>query len=318
MKPILLFCLALTFALTACEKVVYIKIDEADRKIVLNGLICPDSTVVVHVSRSSSLGKPDQWDITKPYVDPWMADQVSLYEDDRFVGQLHMKKGNFLELPGFRPLPGKAYRLEASQGEMKPVSATVHIPELVPLTSFDTTMVTTADGKAAVRISFRISDPAGQKNYYALQVSGSQRYFYDPFERKIIDSVGIYNCYPSLYLNSDDILGLDFLDANRDVRIDGKLFFNDQLFNGKAFDISFELPQDSWYKMADTVNFRIDLHQVDKSYYLYAVSQQKYSLSADNPFVEPVQVYSNVTDGFGLFSAYIWIRKEVVVDWTKW
>ncbi len=318
MKPYLIMFMALIFVLSGCEKFVYIKVDDADRKIVLSGLICPDSTVVVHVSRSSSLGKPDNWDITKPYVDPWMADQVSLYENDLLVGQLVVKKGHYLELPGFRPSQGKTYRLEASQGEMKPASATVKIPEQVLLTAFDTTMVTTTDGKAAVRVSMRISDPAGQENYYALQVSGKQRFYYDFFERKIIDSVGIFNCNPSLYVKSDDILGLDFLDANRDVRIDGKLFFSDQLFEGKEFDISFELPHDSWYMMADTAEFRIDLHQVDKSYYLYAVSQQKYSLNRDNPFSEPVQVYSNVKNGFGLFSAYHWFRKEVVVDWTLW
>jgi hypothetical protein len=68
---------------------------------------------------------------------------------------------------------------------------------------------------------------------------------------------------------------------------------------------------------ADTVEVWIDLQQVDKSYYLYAVSEQKYQQTRNNPFTEPVQVYSNVKNGFGLFSAYNGTRKEFIVDWTR-
>jgi hypothetical protein len=317
MKPISIGWLLLAIALSSCEKYVDIRVREADRKIVLSGLLCTDSTLIVHVSRSSQLSRQDLGDITKPYVDPWMADEVSLYEDDRLVGQLVGKQGNFLEIPGFKPSVGKTYRLRASQGEMKPVSATVRIPEPAHLTAFDTIMAISENGRAAFRMSLQISDPAVQENFYALQVTGIQRPYYDIFERIWVDSTMTYNCTPRLSGKTDGMLELDFLDANRDVYVDRRLFFSDRLFDGKLFDMKFEVLHDSWGKMADTVLFRVDLYQVDKSYYQYAVSRQKYHHTQNNPFVEPVQVYSNVENGFGLVSAYAVIRKEFWVDWRR-
>lgn len=317
MKSISTGWLLLAIALTSCEKFVDIQVREADRRIVLSGLFCTDSTLIVHVSRTSQLSPQELGDITKPYVDPWMPDEVSLYEDDQLIGHLVGKQGNFLEMPGFRPSVGKTYRIGASQGEMKPVSATVRIPEPAPLRAIDTTMAITENGRAVFRMSLQINDPAHQENFYALQVTGVQRPYYDIFHRIWVDSTMTYNCNPRLNGKTDGMLELDFLDANRDVYVDRRLFFSDRLFNGKLFELNFEVLHNSWGKMADTVLFRVDLYQVDKSYYQYAVSEQKYRLTQNNPFVEPVQVYSNVDNGFGLVSAYSVIRKEFRVDWSR-
>jgi len=318
MKPVFLFFSILIFTLTACEKVVYINIKEADRRIVLNGLLCPDSSVVVDITRSFQISMADPFDtIIKPVEALMIVNDASFYENDRFIGKLKPLRANFYELPGFKPAPGKTYRLEVSSGEMKPVSTIVKVPELIPFNSFDTARITMINGTAAVRVSFQITDQAGQDNYYALQVTGTQQHYYDFWEQKFIDSVTTHIYTPKLNGKADDFLNLDFLDINRDVYLDHKLFFSDQLFNGKVFDISFEIPKRNRWEMADTVLFRVDLCQVDKSYYQFAVSAQKYNSSNGDPFSEPVQVYSNVKNGFGLFSAYNGIRKEFIVDWTR-
>lgn len=317
MKPVFLFFSILIFSLTACEKLVYINLKEADRKIVLNGLLCPDSSVIVNIARSYQVSIAFSGDTIRPVEDPMIVEDASFYEDDRFIGKLEPLRENFYELSGFKPSPGKTYRLEVSSGKMKPVSTTVRMPELIPLNSFDTARITTINGTAAIRVSFQITDPTGQDNYYALQVTGTQQHYYDFQEWKFIDSVKMYYYTPKLNGKADDFLNLDFLDINRDVYLDHKLFFSDQLFNGKVFDISFEVPKGNPRQMADTVLFRVDLCQVDKSYYQYAVSTQKYQSSNGDPFSEPVQVYSNVKNGFGLFSAYNGIRKEFIVDWTR-
>jgi hypothetical protein len=241
---------------------------------------------------------------------------VNLYENDIFIGKLRQKERNYYELPGFKPSAGKSYRLEASSGKMKPVSATVVVPDLIPPSSFDTARITMDNGHPAIHVSLQITDPGGQENYYALQVTGIHRYF-DYFLHKFTDSIVAYPFYAKLNGKVNDPLDLDFLDVNRDVFLDRKQIFSDQLFNGKKFDMSFDIPSEDWSMKADTVEVWIDLQQVDKSYYLYAVSEQKYQQTRNNPFTEPVQVYSNVKNGFGLFSAYNGTRKEFIVDWTR-
>jgi hypothetical protein len=187
---------------------------------------------------------------------------------------------------------------------------------MADLTSFDTTWIPDVLTNPTIRVSMQLSDRPDQENYYALQVLRIQKH-YDWQTNRFTDSIVTLRYPVELIGKADGELELDFLDVNRDVYLDNKLFFSDQFFNGKNFNMSFDIIKNSIGRMPDTVLFRVNVQQVDKSYYDYAVSYQKYFSARNNPFTEPVQVYSNVTDGFGLFSAYNGARKEFVVDWTR-
>lgn len=321
MKAKLLYLFALLMSMVACDKIVYIKLDEGDRKIVLNGLINPDSTVIVHISRTRQIYVTGPIDSTDLLPDSMPVDDVSLYENDRFIGRLTYRWKHFFELPGFRPSVGKTYRIEASSGEMEPVFATITIPEQIPIHSFDTTHVFLEDGGKAIRISFRFTDPADQENYYALQVTGLQRY-YDHFQEKFLDdSLYAYNYSTRFMARTDGGLFKDFIDVTKEYYLNNlsahPMVFTDELFNGKTLDIDLTYPEDYYIKMDKKVLFRVDLMQVDKSYYQYAVSGKKYQEARGNPFAEPVQVFTNVKNGFGLFSAYNGSHREFLMDWTK-
>ena len=56
--------------------------------------------------------------------------------------------------------------------------------------------------------------------------------------------------------------------------------------------------------MSDSVMIDIRVDHIDPSYYFYSVSKQKYYQADGNPFAEPVQVYNNIENGFGILSAY--------------
>jgi hypothetical protein len=315
MKPIIKFILPLLF-LTSCEKLVNIDIKEADNKIVLSGLICPDSTVIVQITKSHQVSAAHTGDLSSLTPEPMVVGDVRLFEDGVLLGLLGNKRGSYFELPGFKPSPGKSYRLEAESGEMKPVSATVTVPGFIPLDSFDTTRILLDNGLEGIRVSMRITDPAKEENYYSLKVTGTGKY-YDYFRREYTDSIVTYPYFPQLNGKVDDVLDLDFLDVNKDIYLDQEFFLSDRLFEGKVFDMSFSFSSDDWAMRADTVLVKIDFRQVDKSYYQYAVSDQKYRQIQGNPFAEPVQVYTNVKDGFGIFSACNGVRKEFLLIWKK-
>jgi hypothetical protein len=44
------------------------------------------------------------------------------------------------------------------------------------------------------------------------------------------------------------------------------------------------------------------LHHVSASFYQYSLSARRYDDAEDNPFAEPVILYSNVKNGYGVFS----------------
>ena len=71
--------------------------------------------------------------------------------------------------------------------------------------------------------------------------------------------------------------------------------FTDELFNGKKAEISF-------YGENHTGGgiYKINLKNITRDYYLYLKSHTLQFENIDNPFAEPVQVYHNVNNGFGI------------------
>jgi len=297
----------------ACEKQIYFPIDEGELKIVVSGVVNPDSVLVIAVSSSQRLLIGD--DPYAPSPDSLILDQIKLYEDNQFIGNLDYLERIFYYLPEFKPQAGKTYRIEVTADERNPASAITSVPENVPINYIDTSNIINEEGSKVVVVEIQISDPIGQENYYALQIFGTQKY-YDRKQDVFVDSL-VRRYYHPKKLNgkSDEFLDVFFLDVNQDVRLDHKLFFSDQMFDGKDFLMKFEFTQNYRTHMPDSILLHVGLQQIDKSYYKYAVSEQKYRNSLNNPFAEPVQVYSNVKEGYGIFTSFNESSREILVDW---
>ena len=85
--------------------------------------------------------------------------------------------------------------------------------------------------------------------------------------------------------------------------------FNDLLFNGQNKTLELEIPNDSWSGSEDgydwsyqTLTLRLYLHNITLSYYYYRTSLELFQNASGNPFAQPVQVFSNVENGFGVFA----------------
>ena len=81
------------------------------------------------------------------------------------------------------------------------------------------------------------------------------------------------------------------------------MFLSDALFNGRDFEIKLKISKFSFYE-TDTVLLDVSLEHIAEPYYLYAVSSNKYRRTSNNPFTEPVSVYTNVENGLGIFTGY--------------
>jgi hypothetical protein len=280
-----LLAIMAVIVITSCEKIIDISIPDKERKIVVNGLIRSNQPVMVNLSRSLSV-------LEKDSLISITGGDVNLYHGSDLVGKFREESGGFYYLPGFIPKTGQTYRLTASYNGLNKVEAEATLPPLVPILSVDTATLTGEWGQKELRLKIKFDDPAGERNIYGFGVDVT----YKEFDYNTMTYTGKKISNPA-YLsgNSDQFLKEESLD------FEGKIYLEDLLFDGMGKTIEFGLSDYSFYQ-SDTVWLDVKMEQVDLSYYYYVLSFSSYQQAHGNPFSEPVQVYSNVKGGYGIFS----------------
>ncbi len=293
---LLLSATILMVGLLSCEKVIDISIPEKERKIVVNGLINPEKNVRVNLSKSISVLENDT-------IIPIVGGDVNLYHGTDFIGKLSEEPGGFYSLPDFKPQIGQSYRLTAVGSGLKPIEAIAVLPPLVPFISVDTATLTNQWGGRELRLTIKFKDPANVKNVYGFGVDLTIKEFdYGTMSytgRKVTSTA-------YLYANNDRLL------QDETHYFEGKLYFDDLLFDGLTKTVDLSISDYSLFE-SDTIWADVRMEQVDPSYYLYAVSNEAYQGAHGNPFSEPVQVYTNVSGGYGIFTGSSVARFPLVI-----
>jgi hypothetical protein len=83
-----------------------------------------------------------------------------------------------------------------------------------------------------------------------------------------------------------------------------KEFITDKWMNGERI-INTTIGNSAYYftPRCDSAIIKIYLYNTEKSYYLYHKSLNDYN-DSENPFAEATPVYSNITEGLGIFTSY--------------
>ena len=279
-----------------CEKIIDINIPDSERKVVVNGIISADQTLSVNLSKSLTVLEPDE------LVYLTGAD-VNLFNGAVMVGKLAADTAGQYFLPGFKPQTGLTYRLTVDYPGLKSIEATTTVPEMVPITSYDTLITTSEWGYKDYRLKVVFDDPENVPNYYGLSVFITFKeidYLTMEPTGKVITRL--------LYIYSDSDLFL----KDESHNYGGKIYFDDLLFDGQNKTTEVGIYDYMFYE-ADTVQVEVHLEQLDPSYYKYVVSNEAYQSAHNNPFAEPVQVYTNVSGGFGIFSSYSFASRSFTV-----
>jgi hypothetical protein len=161
----------------------------------------------------------------------------------------------------------------------------------------------TAQGFA---LNFDWTDFPNEVNYY--KVWGEMKYFSDvPSGSK--DSVVYYRrpTYGYLELNNDfSSEGRYFSDKNKDggkyTILNAKLLFRKIYI---CFGSNFNNDCLPYKTIENSVqSFTLEVSQISKELYDYQNSLRAFNNTSNNPFAEPVPVYSNIKNGLGIFAAY--------------
>jgi hypothetical protein len=315
MKRIIIIIISLIFSLSACREYIDIDIDEKEKVMVLNGFLNTDSTVRVNLAQS--LGVLESNNNFQFISD---AD-VDFYEDGQMKESLQYDSLGYYSGTS-RPQAGKSYEIRASAGSFKDIKSRIFIPQPVavkeinadftldsvteqwwnPQTQqyFDTTIVRMSE-EGTIEVKF--DDPADEKNYYFLTFNclmptykWEDGYEVRTGEQMISLSYDINTISYENYLYMANFSGYVISDD----------FFNGQTYALTARIYSWAFTEYAYgsYNALPLSPIYVNLHSVSEEFFDFVISYSKYDETAYNPFAEPVNVLSNVENGYGFFTGY--------------
>jgi len=285
------------FLLTSCTKEVVIDLPDHEGKTVINSIFSPDTLLCVHVSRSRVIIDTFFIQETAPVVVLKYAEKTDTLQSTG--------NGYYMSL-NHVPQVQTRYTIEVSSTEYGKATASDKIPEEIPFEVINYMQEAGIDveGCNFSSITIRFNEPPGEKNYYEIKAVHES-------------NPGGKLRYEKLCLWSNDAVIKNEGYVNE---VYDNLIFSDELINGKSHTLAF-----NFYHFFDEKNvasrFFIHFRSVSENYFFY---KKKLMLHFENQFGDiwygtgnPVNLYSNVENGYGIFAGYSVDRDTVIVnEWT--
>jgi len=282
--PLLLVIVA---SLTSCQKVIDIELPPTDPKIVVNSFFTDNSPIKIHLSRSIAV-----LENTFPECN---GATVILRENNIIIDTLFFQSGYYYS--HILAEINNNYALEVIVPGMEKVFCEDLIPEKALLQNYVCTdsVLIDEDGFIINELKLDFQDSAGP-SFYEVQLSA----------KYIID-----NNYTSIWFkkNSDPIItSTGLLDYNPKT-----LIFTDRMFDGKHCSVKIYFATQAYADYNLTITFR----SVSESYYKYKERQYAFLFSLENDIFsgmsEPINLYSNVRGGYGIFAGYSSDERTIIV-----
>ncbi len=295
--------LLITIFLAGCFQKKEIPIQPIDSRPVVNCLFNDDSIFVVNVSYLTPIN-----DNFYGWVDNAIVKLINS-QNEEILEYL----GNGIYISSMQPVQGSAYNLKVEINGFDTLEAISYVPDQVDLLSVDQEDFSIPIPQSDVsdeyhlpysRISFTFRDKEGEKNYYEIQV------FLNYYEDTYIQT--------TLYSFDSTIQREDILDYEPKT-----LVFSDSLLDGDTITVNV-LYRPNWV-MYDGYSFtygsykiKYRFRSISQQMYLFKKSLIKHLYNQQTDYIEafgdPVQVYSNVKNGLGIFAGYTQIEDTIRVE----
>ncbi len=295
--------MCLVIQLSSCIKELDVTIPSIPQKVVINSLFCPDSILKIHVSLSE--GVENEIQIVENA-------QIRLYENDIFLQNVsYLSKGWYSS--NYHPKAGMKYKIEINVEGFDMVTAESSIPENASILSFTCDLIENLNQNSpANSLTKLVFDDVGlDKNYYEFStfvlIPGDNIVEFMEIGSAIqtdlslkLDSDLEFN--PKTFYFSDEL----FHNSEKTLLLNGLGWtninpVNNEIENG-IFSALFKILSSEYY------NFR-------KSWTKHVYNQNT-DIHNDNPIVllfkgDPIEMYTNVNGGYGIFAGYNQQSKEV-------
>jgi hypothetical protein len=305
----IIFIFAVGIILMACEKTISIKIPDEGRKLTINSFFAEDSNMVVKLTKSRYI-LDGKWEF-----DPVENADISLFENDVLLEKLSENNaGTYLSNIIIKA--NKHYKIEVRSNGFPDSKAESHVPERTDIITLTAEETTDEYGGPIVSFNLTFKDDPETENYYFVQ--GHKYYsdtYYDHDTGEKITNIN----KEILYLYSDDLNTYQ-----DDWGLGEGVLMSDEFINGKEYKLNCKSYASYYYydesqgdqiepDKNDTTTYYIEFHSVSKEFYQYYKSLSKHKEATDEFFTEPVQVYNNIENGFGIFAGMSTDLDSVVI-----
>lgn len=304
MKKIVLQLVTFVFVLSACEQTIDFTGKESAPVMILNGVLTPDSVFTIDVSETKHITRGGQ----VPVVENAVVEVFS--EGNLLEGLKH--QGNGIYKGTMKPEAGKNYKVIISY-DKNTVSAETAVPTAVGIDRISSNPVFDKDQTFAyIELGVQLTDPATSTNYYRITVE------HLPEAGELQNKPYVYSndiVMNATYGGNDDGLSNSITNSY--------LIFNDKLFKGKQYevklrfydyDVLFAL-QNEGFEIRKA--YKVYLHSISREYFLYLKSRELGEYNNDDPFSEPVPIFSNISGGSGIFAASSVAEADLNVEYPE-
>lgn len=286
LNPLYIFTMILAITFSACDDTfeTTLEIDppaHTDRLVIHAYGSTNAKDLKVHLTQSSALLDDIQNDlISGAQVSLWKGqEQLAILEEVQF-GQ-NFRFNYILSEGSVTYEKGETYRLEVEAQGFEKAIGIATVPNDIPLLKhkfeLEGTSLESGDTNSEVEIEFQ--DPSNQEDFYEVGLTTIFENNGNPY-------------FEEIYIETYDPAAQEGISYSN-------LIVNDLSFDGELK--SFPLVFDNYY--ADLVDNMYVLWRVtSEGHYLFNKSARKQDELDDNPFSSPVQVYSNIENGIGIFS----------------
>ncbi|MDG1350274.1 MAG: DUF4249 domain-containing protein [Crocinitomicaceae bacterium] len=292
MKKLILFLSVTSFLLfTNCTKEIEFDAQDIAPRIVVNSLFTNDSLWTANISRSVGVLE------TTSYTSIEDAD-VSIFDGNgvQVTALTNQGDGLYTSPTGATPQADELYTIEVNAPGYTSVSATNRIPTAVQINSIDTVSSTNSDGENILETTINFQDPSANENYYMVEVLVKGTWI-DEFEGDTIE----FREPLQISCNDINVETINRFNSGGFENTYLYLMLKDENFDGEDYALTFSVI--NYAELKDLELFgEIRLVNTSAAYFNYLKSFNMYQSASGNPFATPVQVYSNVENGMGIFA----------------
>ncbi len=291
---------------TGCETVVDIDLPAHEPRLVVNGLFAPDSLWDIRLSASVAYSD------TSFGEGPWVSDAVvEIWQGDTQIELLESQE-NGRYRGATSPVGAGDYAIRVSAPGWEPVEGRSLVPQGAVIESVEAVYVDIEDPNpyadyGEIEVTLTINDIPEEQNYFSVRVI---------LELQIISSDGSVYAQKAYSTFATDDLALSE-DGIRD-QFYKNAYFTDDLFRDQAYELNFAIETFGRSNSSRIIQERyfVEFLTLSEDMYFYQISADRQRGTDQDPFTEPVDVYSNMSSGFGIFAGYHTQMYEIDVQST--
>ncbi|MFA9392318.1 MAG: DUF4249 domain-containing protein [Prolixibacteraceae bacterium] len=297
-KVSILGCLLVLFG--ACSSEMLVDVDRTN-KIVVNGIFAAGDTINLWLFRNASLYDTIQSPTDFRYDYGLENALVQLYEDAVLVGTLEQRNSYYAYYSHVVARSGHHYTLSASCSNYPSITARCQVPDA---TMIDTVSYLVSNDSINMKLQITFSDPDVDENYYAIRLYTKKN--------GIKKNRSFYNIDPVF----GEELSYDFnlLRFSADQKTVARADISDGGNQGGPISFHCILPNRFIDALSSNDIFPGDtigvlLYSIPLSIYEYNQSVNAYE-GIQQSGSEPASIYTNVSNGIGIFSGYAYSYYE--------